>query len=185
MAERWCRWDSTNKKWQESTDLVNFTDMVENPLHEIATFNGSSAPSGVASKGRLYFDSTDKRLKLSEDNGSFIDVNQVMTKAGTYVDLNGITGTADIHVWRAPWDCVIVAAHALRQGGTGATVNASQAGNDILSSNLSLTTTNWTAFGTLQNTSVTAGASIAFCIRSVSGSPTQIGFTLQIRRTGA
>jgi hypothetical protein len=184
MAERWLRWDSANKKWQESTDLVNFTDMVENPLHEKATFNGISTPSGISNKGLIFHSSGDNRLKIIENAGNAIDINQMFTKAGVYVDVNGITTTVTLYVWRAPFTCVIEDAYAHRQGGTGATVNVVNASSDIRSSDLSLTTTSWTNFGTLQNTTVSVGNSLAFAIRSVTGSPTQIGFCVHIRRTG-
>jgi hypothetical protein len=179
------RWNNTSKRWQLSTDGGStFNDNVENPVHESVQFNAASAPTATADKGLIYYDGTNDILRLSENAGNFIEVNQRFTKGGLYVDVNGMSSAPGIlYIWRAPFACTILAAYAHRQGGTGATVNAQNAGNDIRSGDLSLTTTNWTDFGTLQNTAMSTGSSLSIEIATVSGSPTQIGFTIHLRRT--
>jgi hypothetical protein len=47
---------------------------------------GSSAPSGVAGSARLYFDSVANKLKVSENNGAFVDI------LGSGVSGTGVSG---------------------------------------------------------------------------------------------
>ncbi len=185
----WTRWDPTNKKWEFSTDQGStWSDLVENALHETAIFNEIAAPAvSAAGKSKAYMDSTEHRLKLSENGGAFLDLNAIFTKSGAWTDPNGITGVTGldpIPAWRAPFACTIIGAHAFRNGGTGATVNAKNAANDIRSADLSLTSADtWTDFGALQNTAVASGAGVFFAVRSVTGSPIQIAFCIQFRRS--
>jgi hypothetical protein len=96
---------------------------------------------------------------------------------------NGMTSAPGVvYVKEARYKCTVINAYARRTGGTGATVNARRAGADIRSADLSLTTTSWTGFGTLQNTSFTDGQDFDIEIATVAGSPTQIVIYLVVRR---
>lgn len=89
------------------------------------------------------------------------------------------TGAVSYVIWRAPRDCTVTAVRGYRQGGTGATINATIGGLDLLATDLSLSTaTTWMAGPTLQNTAVSAGAALAVAVRSVSGTPTAV--TIQV-----
>jgi hypothetical protein len=84
-------------------------------------------------------------------------------------------GAAARVVWRAPKDLLITAVRGLRNGGTGATVNATNAGADLAAVDLSLTTADtFLAAPSLQNTTVAAGAALGLAVRSVAGSPTYV-----------
>ncbi len=79
----WVRFNDSTKRWQISTNNVDFTDLTENPLHELVDFNGTSAPSVSASnQGRLYYDSTADVIKASENGGSFKTLLHKLTTKG-------------------------------------------------------------------------------------------------------
>jgi hypothetical protein len=89
------------------------------------------------------------------------------------------TGAVSYVIWRAPVACLVTAVHGYRVGGTGATINATMNGADLITTNLSLSTdSTWMSGATLQNTSVPAGAVLAVSVRSVTGTPTAV--TVQI-----
>jgi hypothetical protein len=78
----------------------------------------------------------------------------------------------------------VTGAWAQRQGGTGATVNIGMPGGDLRSADLSLTTTNWTSFGGLQNTTFTSTGAMNFSLATVTGNVTQIGIQITYLVTG-
>ena len=75
----WVRYDDSGKKWEYSTNQGGaWNDIVENPIHEIVIFNEIAAPVvSAAGTCKLYFDSTAKVLKISEDNGAYAEVAKV------------------------------------------------------------------------------------------------------------
>jgi hypothetical protein len=78
-------------------------------------------------------------------------------------------------VWRAPKALQITAVRGQRVGGTGATINVQNGVNDVLSADLSLTTTGaWQSGTGLQNTSVNNGATITLELASISGTPSKV-----------
>jgi hypothetical protein len=108
---------------------------------------------------------------MTEDRGVVIE-NDV-----TYVT----AVTLNHSMW--PADGTITGAWAKRIGGSGASVNAENNGANIRSANLSLTTTAWTGWGSLQNTAVTDGQTLEFEVLSVTGNVTQISIFLQWTRS--
>lgn len=93
-------------------------------------------------------------------------------------------GAVTYVIWRAPAACTVTAVRGYRQGGTGATINATRSGADLAATDLSLSTdTTWMAAATLQNTTVAAGDTLAVAVRSISGTPTAV--TIQIDTQGA
>jgi hypothetical protein len=74
-------WDPTNKKWTCIEDGAAAYDLVENSLHETIQYNQIAAPAvSAANESRLYFDSTTKTLKLSQNTGAFYDIKTQTTK---------------------------------------------------------------------------------------------------------
>lgn len=97
--------------------------------------------------------------------------------------VNAPTGAATYVIWRAPRACTVTAVRGYRVGGTGATINATKNGADLITTDLSLSTgTTWMAGATLQNTAIAAGDTLAVAVRSVAGTPTTI--TLQVEVQG-
>lgn len=81
-------------------------------------------------------------------------------------------------VWQAPRPVTITGVRGIRAGGTAATINARRNADDVLATDLSLTTADtWLAGPTVQNTAVAAGDSVAVSVRSAAGTPT---VTIQI-----
>ena len=94
------------------------------------------------------------------------------------------TGAATYIVYRAVKAGTVVGVFGNRQGGTGATVNATKNGSDLLSSNLSLVTdSTWMAGATLQNTTVAIGDTFAVSIRSITGTPTAVAIQIDIQES--
>ncbi|MFI7890868.1 glycosyl hydrolase family 28-related protein [Streptomyces sp. CACIS-1.16CA] len=94
------------------------------------------------------------------------------------------TGAATYVIWRAPKACTVTAVRGYRVGGTGATINATKNGADLLAANLSLSTPDtWMAGPGVQNATMAAGDSLAVAVRSVSGTPTAV--TIQVDIQGA
>ena len=97
--------------------------------------------------------------------------------------VNAPTGAVTYVIWRAPRACTVTAVRGYRVGGTGATINATKNGADLITTDLSLSTgSTWMAGATLQNTAVAAGDTLAVAVRSVAGTPTAI--TLQVEVQG-
>ncbi|MET8113823.1 right-handed parallel beta-helix repeat-containing protein [Streptomyces prasinus] len=88
-------------------------------------------------------------------------------------------GAASYVIWRAPKACTVTAVRGYRVGGTGATINATKNGVDLLAVNLSLSTAStWLAGPGVQNAALAAGDTLAVAIRSVAGAPTAV--TIQV-----
>ncbi|MEV7712282.1 hypothetical protein [Streptomyces sp. NPDC088270] len=81
-------------------------------------------------------------------------------------------------VWQAPRAVTITGVRGIRTGGTAATINARRGADDLLATDLSLTTADtWLSGPAVQNTAVAAGDSVAVSVRSAAGAPT---VTIQI-----
>jgi hypothetical protein len=93
-------------------------------------------------------------------------------------------GAVSYVIWRAPRACTVTAVHGYRQGGTGATINATKNGVDLAATDLSLSTdATWMTAPALQNTAVETGDTLAVTVRSTTGAPTAV--TIQIDVEGA
>lgn len=88
-------------------------------------------------------------------------------------------GAVTYVIWRAPKACTVTAVRGYRTGGTGATINATKNGADLLAVNLSLSTADtWLSGPGIQNATFAAGDSLAVAIRSVAGAPAAV--TIQV-----
>ena len=103
---------------------------------------------------------------------------------GVYVNVNGITATANIIAWQAPYKCNVVAVRGYRVGGTSASINARKNGSsNHLSSALSLSSADtWMDGGAVQNVSYNADDKLEIMLTAVAGSPTQIGVQVLFQR---
>lgn len=105
-------------------------------------------------------------------------------KGGTLLQTSGITTTANIIVWRAPFACTVTNVRGYRVGGSGATINARLNGaSNHLSSALSLSSADtWLDGGAVQNTAYAAGDKLEIMLVSVTGSPTQISILVEFTK---
>lgn len=89
------------------------------------------------------------------------------------------TGAVTYVIWRAPKACTVTAVRGYRAGGTGATINATRNGADLLAVNLSLSSADtWLSGPGVQNQTFAAGDSLAVAVRSVAGAPAAV--TIQV-----
>ncbi len=71
----WVRFNDSTKRWQISTNNVDFTDLTENPLHEFLDVSGTASQSvSDSGKARIYFDSDDNRLKASMNGAAYTNL---------------------------------------------------------------------------------------------------------------
>ncbi|MEU7327239.1 hypothetical protein [Streptomyces parvus] len=88
-------------------------------------------------------------------------------------------------IWRAPHACTVTAVSGYREGGTGATVNATVNGADLLAVDLSLSTPDtWLSGPDVQNASMAAGDTLAVAVRSAAGAPAAITILIDIQGLG-
>ncbi|MFE6716840.1 hypothetical protein ACFVDU_04530 [Streptomyces albidoflavus] len=85
-------------------------------------------------------------------------------------------------IWRAPIACTVTAVRGYRVGGTGATVNATRSGADLLAADLSLSTAaTWLSGPGIQGGALAVGDTLAVAIRNTTGSPTAITIQVDIQ----
>lgn len=78
-------------------------------------------------------------------------------------------------IWKASKACNVVAVTAIREGGTGVTLNAAVNGTNVLPAELSLTTPDtWLTNNTPAPVPVVAGQTISVSLVSVTGAPTSV-----------
>lgn len=94
-------------------------------------------------------------------------------------------GAVSYVIWRAPHACTVTAVRGYREGGTGATINATKNGADLLAVNLSLAiAATWTAGPGVQNAAMAAGDTLAVAVRSVAGAPTAVTILIDVEGLG-
>ena len=80
---------------------------------------------------------------------------------GAIYDGNGLSDAVSFNVWQAPYNCTVVAVRGFIADGTSADINAQIAGNDLLSSDLTVDDVAvWVDGGACQNTAVKSGDSL-------------------------
>lgn len=122
---------------------------------------------------------------LSADGGGGTAWRQVLVSGGGVIYApSGISTTADVTVWRAPYACRVINVRGLRVGGSSASINARRNGvSNHLASDLSLSSTGvWLDGGAVQNTDYAAGDTMEIRLTAVSGLPTEIAVQVDLRR---
>lgn len=127
-----------------------------------------------------------ERYHLTAAEQAVAILDPTFARGGVLVQDAGITvGGRNVIVWRAPFNCDVVAVKGYRVGGTGATINARINGASThLASDLSLTSADtWLDGGAVQNVAYTVGDRMEIQIVTVAGSPTQVAVQVDLRRT--
>ena len=123
----------------------------------------------------------DEPVKVIGINTAALNINTHINRGGTFMNPYGIfTAPAIGDVWRCVVACTVTNVRGLRQGGTGATVNARKLGGAThLASDLSLTSANtWIDGGAVQNTAYAVGDGLQIMLQSVNGAPTEVSIQL-------
>lgn len=197
-------WDSPTG----GTQYTDLTDLTLNPITQItAADDGSVAfygPDGVTSLyldfgfGRRYtMAAIDTGGLLADfvaqagEPGGWVQLDEnghvdptVLPAGEPWTSTKGLVVTAPAGatsyvIWQAPQACTVVGVRGYRVGGTGATINATRNGLDLLAADLSLSTAGtWLSGPSVQNATVAIGDSFAVAVRSVSGTPTAV--TVQV-----
>lgn len=107
-----------------------------------------------------------------------------IARGGSLYASAGLSTGATIAVWRANVAGTVTKVYGYRVGGSGATVNAKVNTNDLLSSNLSLTSADtWMDGGAVQNTAVAVGDTLFLVVATVAGSPNEVSVQVELTRT--
>lgn len=144
--------------------------------------NGVQLPSLTSDpphrEGSIYFRSDSLQLRL-DDGTSYYNLpkSQAFSKGG--VVLSPIAQT--IVIWRAPFPCTITAVKGYQDVGTGSVVTAYDGPTDLLHTDLTISSAaTWQDGGSLAETAVSAGDSIAIRVVSVSGSPNYLAIQVEL-----
>jgi hypothetical protein len=179
-------WDPTLKKWQYELNGAAAVDLKMGSQRWAKV----SDPGGASSEGLIWYDTTDNKFKINENNGLDAHVVPLGTLIASYIDPNGTAskGSWDGYIrggMRMPFAGVVTEIYAQMTGGTNAVINVWKTGSVWLrSSNLTLTPSSVTSFGALQNTSFNKNDALFPYIASFSGAVTQVAFSIQFKRTG-
>ena len=107
----------------------------------------------------------------------------VISRGGTLYNSAGLSAGDNIVVWRLPFSATVSKVYGLRNGGTGATINAGDGTLDFLASDLSLDSADtWMDGGAVQNTSLAAGDLLEMKVVTVAGSPVYISVQVDLVR---
>jgi hypothetical protein len=102
---------------------------------------------------------------------------QVFSKGGAI--LSPVAQT--IVIWRAPFACTVTAVRGYQDTGTGSVITAYDGATDLLSTDIAISSAaTWQDGGSLAQTAVSAGDSIAIKVVSVSGSPNYLVIQVEL-----
>ena len=143
------------------------------------------AAFGGAGYGRIYI-STDTNQVFQWNGAAWVDISgtiglsRIPTVGG--VILSPTTAATPV-IWRAPYSCTVTNVRGLRNGGTGAVINANNAGAALLAGSLSLVAADaWTDGGAVQNAAVVAGNAIQLNFVSFAGAPNYVSIQVDLTR---
>jgi hypothetical protein len=181
-------WDPTNKKWTVNIDGAGASDLVENSTAEKIKFLDIAAPAvSSADEAIIYMDQTAEKVKISEDGGGYVDVIPVGAYYASYIDPNG-TGTKgswDGYIRTGinfPFSATITAMYVQVVGGTNAAVNLYKSGTWYRTGHQTVTPSAITTITPVNSSSITAGHEIYPYISSISGTVTQVSFSIIFKR---
>lgn len=162
------------------SNIQLFTACTNNVIHD-NTLAGSAG--GIMERTTSDFndihDNTFNGTTLSWNGLNSYSNSAYIPHGGEFMAPSGSTSAV---VWRAPQRAVVTGVFGFRSGGTGATINASHAGSNILSSDFSLATAgSWQTATGLQNQVIAAGDDITILLQSVSGSPAGVAIQVDVR----
>jgi hypothetical protein len=198
----WVRFDDSSKKWQYSTNQgANWYDLVANALLETIDFQSVASPG---TDYTMHKDSTSLHLVLELPSGKAFYIKdgdlvvdgsftlgdtEVLGRkerhGASYVDPNGIsTVPTQVMAFFSPIKaCTITGAWGRISNGTSIVMNVYQwtAPGYIRSSNITINSTTWQSFGTLQNTALAAGTTCFLLLSTPSGSPQVASVLIEVQ----
>ena len=189
MANSWVRFNNTSLQWELSINAGSSWDpLLEAPYADNVLFEGRAAPAASgANQGKLYYDSTADRVKISENAGGFTDIVPVGAYYASYIDPNG-TGTKgswDGYIRTGinfPFACTITNIWVQVIGGTNAVVNVYRSAAWLRNGNQTVSPSAITAITPLQNTAVSKDHELFPYVVSISGAVTQVAFSIIFTR---
>lgn len=127
--------------------------------------------------GSIYFRSDLLEMRL-DDGVSYYTIQkmQVFSKGGVV-----LSPTAQkLAIWRAPFSCTVTAVKAYQDVGSGSVVTAYDNTTNLLDTNITLSSAaTWQDGGSLAQSGVSEGDSIAIAVVSVAGSPNYISIQVE------
>jgi hypothetical protein len=143
------------------------------------------AAFGGAGYGTIYI-STDTNQVFQWNGASWVDITaslslpKIPTVGGVVV--NPISAITPV-IWLAPYACTVTHVRGYFDGGTGATINANNAGAALLAASLVMAVADtWTDGGAVQNTAVLAGNAIQLNFVGFTGSPNYVAIQVDFTR---
>ncbi|WP_030585734.1 hypothetical protein [Streptomyces anulatus] len=176
--------------WDAAQDGTQYTDLLDQdavPTTEITSDENGGLPT---------FSGPDGVTGMWADAGgisrAWIEARGAAAGGGTaeYTTTKGLivpapAGAVSYVIWRAPDACTVTAVRGYREGGTGATINATANGLDLLAVDLSLSTADtWLSGPDVQNAALAAGDSLAIAVRSAAGDPAAVTIQIDIQGLG-
>ncbi len=191
MANSWVRFNNTSLRWELSINAgSSWDDLLDAPYVDRVLFEGRAAPSvGGANQGKLYYDSTADRVKLSENGGAYKDVVPLYgAYYANYIDPNGTgsKGSWDGYIRTGinfPFACTITSIWCGKVGGTNVVLNVYKSGVWLRNGHQTCTGSA-DALTPLQNQNVAINQELYPYVSSISGAVTQIEFSIRFTRTG-
>ncbi|MGW0642390.1 hypothetical protein [Streptomyces badius] len=176
--------------WNAAEDGTQYTDLLDqstapttavtsDEYGAIPTFWG---PDGVTG---MWADAGGTRRAWVEARGAAAGggIGEYTTTKGLVVPAPA--GPVSYVIWRAPHACTVTAVHGYREGGTGATINATVNGLDLLEVDLSLSTADtWLTGPAVQHEALAAGDTLALAVRTAAGAPAAVTILIDIQGLG-
>lgn len=175
--------NTTVTLWSEAQDGAQYTDLLDDvgsPISQVVSDEYGilprfSGPDGIVG---MWADAAGGSRAWIEAHGP---TDTSITTKGLIFPAPA--GAISYVIWRAPRACTVTAVHGYRDGGTGATINATAGGLDLLAVDLSLSVdATWMSGPDVQNAALATGDTLAVAVRSATGPPTAV--TIQVDLEG-
>lgn len=189
MANSWVRFNNTSLRWELSVNAgADWNDLLDAPYVDRVVFEGRAAPSASgANMGKLYYDSTADRVKLSENAGGYADVKPGGAYYASWIDPNGTgsKGSWDGYIRTGmyfPFACTITDMYVQVIGGTNAVVNLYISGTWYRTGHQTVSPSSLTLITPVNQAAIAINQHIFPFVSSISGAVTQIGFAVNFVR---
>lgn len=149
----------------------------------LVSLEGAEDPQGVAASAVSFIPSSPLVSDNVQDAIDELALASTLFERGTVItDSDGID-LIDVVIWRAPYDCTVVATRGFRVGGDGCIIRARRGDLPLNVSDLSLVNQEqWYVGQDVQNGTFAAGDALVLEVVSVQGTVTEVTIQVEFRR---